>query len=330
MQDRFGRTIDYLRISVTDRCNERCLYCMPAEGVQKSLHRDILTYDEIVRVARAAAGLGVSKIRITGGEPLVRKNLADLVREIHGISGIDEISLTTNGTLLAGEMKALMAAGLHSVNISLDTADEKLYETITRGGQLSAALQGIDAAMALERQGSGAFCKLDCVLLGLPGQKLTDVASFARDRKIHVRFIELMPIGTGKEWNRPFMKEADAKAVIEAEFGPLIHTEEKLGNGPAEYYRVEGFAGRIGFISAMSHKFCGGCNRVRLTSQGFFMTCLQYHEGRDLRKLLRGGCTDSELAEAMRSAILDKPKEHAFYAEKKADEETAPMNAIGG
>lgn len=359
---------------------------MPPEGVPKIAHEDILSFDEIVRIAKAAAGLGVTKIRLTGGEPLVRKNLPALVRVLKNIPGISEIALTTNGTLLAPQMPLLAEAGLSSVNISLDTADPVLYEKITRGGKLEDALAGLRAVRIWNEKNPSAVgysdtfslketevyrnaenirgkieysdmkksmpekeeypgsasipksisvgpirCKIDCVLLGLPEQKLTDVALFARDDGVHVRFIELMPIGMGRSFNSrlPFSRDTAMKK-LKASFGPLTPDFGIYGNGPAEYYSLEGFRGKIGFISALSHKFCDKCNRIRLTPEGYLKTCLQYHEGADLKRLMRSGCTDSELVSAIREAVLKKPKEHGFYIEKKAQEEIAPMNAIGG
>ena len=377
MIDQYGRNIEYLRISVTDRCNERCLYCMPEEGVPLVTHEDVLTFDEIVRLSAIASELGLHRIRLTGGEPLLRRGLPDLVRELKALDGVDHIALTTNGTRLAPQLDELVKAGLNGVNISLDTCDPALYHRITRVGDLRDAMAGLDAAAACPE----VTTKVDCVLLGLPEQKLTDIAELSRDRLIHTRFIELMPIGMGKE---AFLKEHDgplqraaAGAVdetgcgegcqfvpplfkyvsleelrerLEAAFGPLYflgqhnsdegeaaisHSKDELtripeGGGPAIYYRIDGFAGRIGMIGAVSQKFCDRCNRVRLTAQGYLKVCLQYDKGADLRGLLRGGAPDSEIRRVMEETIFLKPKEHSFLDETIEHEESKTMSAIGG
>jgi cyclic pyranopterin phosphate synthase len=346
MEDSFARKIDYLRISVTDRCNERCVYCMPPEGVPSVPHASILTFDEILRLVRIAAGLGFTKFKLTGGEPLVRRGLPSLVGEMKRIPGVGQVTLTTNGSLLSGQMKELADAGLDAVNVSLDTADPELYRNITRGGRLQDVLDGLDAALSFP----GIVCKIDCVLLGMKEQKLTDIAAFAENRPVHVRFIEMMPIGLGKKMlfhdcGDAFLpgNESDALAaeghfvscrtaaeILEKEFGSLEKVDITLGNGPAEYYALPGFCGKIGFIGAISHKFCGTCNRVRLTSQGFLKTCLQYSEGADLRSLLRGGADDREIEEVLRKTVFSKPREHSFLERSIEQEERGTMSGIGG
>ena len=371
MKDQYGREIEYLRVSVTDRCNERCLYCMPEEGVPLVCHEDVLTFDEILRLVRIAAGLGIHTVRLTGGEPLVRRGLPSLIEDMKRIDGINRVAMTTNGTLLKGSVNDLVSAGLDAVNISLDTCNPALYRRITRTGRLEDALAGLDAACSFP----SVTTKIDCVMLGLPEQKLTDVASLAKDRRVHVRFIELMPIGSGKEaflieHDGPmqtarlgdpdscltcggtavsdhfrYVSLAELKERLEAVFGPMTYLgkwtlragggeagDEMLpvGYGPANYYKVEGFVGRIGMIGAVSSKFCHQCNRVRLTAQGFLKTCLQYDAGVDLRELLRSGGSDEELEAAMRRAISQKPKEHRFGQGEIAHEETKYMSAIGG
>ena len=324
MRDSFGRTIDYLRISVTDRCNLRCVYCMPKDGVEQLKHEDLLTLDEISRVSRVMAGLGLRKVKLTGGEPLVRKNLPELVRQLKAIPQLESITLTTNGVELARQMPELARAGISAVNISLDTLNRQLYQDITRRDRLDDVLKGLDAALAWP----GITVKINCVPLNRPEQDLAAVAGLAKDRPVHVRFIEMMPIGLGRQFG--FLGEEDILRQLAAAYGPLTPCGDKLGNGPCHYYSVSGFQGRIGFISAMSHQFCDQCNRIRLTSQGFLKTCLQYEAGRDLRALLRADCTDEELKQAILEAVARKPAAHHFLDRESGQSESHNMNEIGG
>ena len=331
MKDANGRKIEYLRISVTDRCNERCLYCMPPEGVTAMAHEEILTYDEILRLVGLFAELGVRSVRLTGGEPLVRRGLSSLVAGLKDIPGIQKVSLTTNALLLADQLPDLISAGLDSVNISLDTCDPVLYERITRTGRLEKALEGIEAAASCPALQT----KLDCVILGMPEQRLTDVAAFAKDRPIHVRYIEMMPIGLGREafgGKGPFaFKSCDeVRRTLEKAYGPLSPVSDCLGDGPAVYESLPGFAGRIGFIGALSHKYCQSCNRVRLTSQGYLKTCLQYETGGDLRGLLRNNSSDEKILSTIQNIIEQKPLSHSFLEEIIPGEEEKTMSQIGG
>ncbi len=320
MLDALGRNIDYVRISVTDRCDLRCVYCMPAEGIVKTTHEALLTYDEIERVCGALAGLGVRRVKLTGGEPLCRGGLDELVTRLKAVPGIEQVTLTTNGVLLAQQMDGLRRAGLDAVNVSLDTLDAALYEKLTRRPRLTEALAGLDAAAA-----SGVLTKVNCVPVS-PEQKLWDVAELARERVAAVRFIEMMPIGLGKDFTGVDREELLRR--LESRFGPLAPLAERLGNGPAVYYAAAGFRGRLGFISAVSHRFCGSCNRVRLTSEGFLLCCLQYDRGVDLRALLRSGASDEALRSAAAEAIRSKPDGHHFAAAGPG--ESRNMNQIGG
>ncbi len=324
MRDSFGRTIDYLRVSVTDRCNLRCIYCMPEEGVRMTTHEQVLSYDEIICLCSVMADMGLKKIKLTGGEPLARKNLPELVWGLKALDGIEKVTLTTNGVALAGCMRELKEAGLDAVNISLDTRNRELYREITRRDELSAVLRGIEAAL----EQPGLSVKLNCVPLGRKEQGLEDMAAFARDYPVHVRYIEMMPVGHGKEF--AFVGEEEIRSCLEKAYGPMHPYGGRLGNGPCHYYEIEGFRGKIGFISAISHKFCEGCNRVRLTSQGFLKTCLQYDTGRDLRSLLRGGAGDEALREAILQAVEGKPGGHRFYEQDIRDENSMCMSQIGG
>ena len=310
MIDKYGREIDYLRISLTDRCNLRCIYCMPEEGVKSLSHAEILTYDEILRICRCAADLGIRKIKLTGGEPLVRKGCASLAKQIKAIPGIEKVTLTTNGILLAKQLDALLDAGIDAINISLDTLNPELFKKVARRDGLEKVFEGIEAALAHP----GLSLKINSVPVIKEKENFIGIAGLAQKYPIHVRFIEMMPIGFGKQF--PFQDEESIKAVLEEAYGPMHAVNERYGNGPCHYYEIAGFKGKIGFISAMTHKFCSQCNRVRLTSEGFMKGCLQYQKGTDLRGLMRGGCMDSELKKAIYQVIWNKPVSHNFYEAK--------------
>lgn len=329
MLDGQGRRIHYLRVSVTDRCNLRCRYCMPPDGVEWVDHAALLTYEQLVRLVGLFARLGVDTVRLTGGEPLVRKGLDELVRRLRAIDGIRTVALTTNGVLLARQLPALLDAGLDGVNISIDTLDRTQYAALTRRDALEPALAGLEAALAAP----GLTVKLNCVPMGDNDGQLVPLAALARDRALSVRFIELMPIGLGGAL--PRRTQAQVLARLEAAFGPAQPTEagpagSKPGAGPCRYVSFPDFTGRVGFISAVTHQFCDRCNRVRLTSTGFLKTCLQYGDGVDLKALLDGGADDEALLSAIRGAILDKPVRHHFSDGAAAGDEVHNMNEIGG
>lgn len=326
MYDAYQRRIDYLRISITDRCNLRCIYCMPEEGIQMTAHEEILTYDEIIRVCRIAAAAGIKKIKITGGEPLVRKGAPQLVETIKGIAGIENVTMTTNGILLGDAIAQLAEAEIDGINISLDTLNRELFQRITRFDKLEMVRESIQKVLGFK----DISLKINCVPMNLPDQELIDIAALARSNKIHVRFIEMMPIGFGKQFE--FVSEAEIVKRLAAAFGSLTPYQGKLGNGPCHYYQIDGFKGKIGFISALSHQFCESCNRVRLTSQGFLKTCLQYETGVDLKPLLRGQADDQELLAAFQKGIQSKPKGHEFLTRQFIDqnENRLIMSRIGG
>lgn len=326
MIDSYGRKIDYLRVSVTDRCNLRCLYCMPEDGITPVEKENILNDEEIVSICRILSELGVTKVKLTGGEPLIRKGIPQLVEKLKNISGIEKVTLTTNGVALKDQMDELVRAGLDGLNISLDTRNPQLFQQVTRRPLYREALEGIQAALQYPQ----IPLKINCVPLGMKEQRLDEIAAFARDARIHVRFIEMMPIGLGKEFAG--QREEEIIEDLEKRFGKFIPYEgEKLGNGPCHYYTVEGFQGKIGFISAISHKFCHKCNRIRLTSQGYLKTCLQYTAGRDLRELLRNGASPEEIKKVILEAIEEKPVAHAFLEKAVSDEtESLCMSQIGG
>lgn len=326
MIDRIGRKIDYLRISVTDRCNLRCIYCMPESGVKLVDRSALLRGEEILRIVRVMAELGISKIKLTGGEPLLYCRLSELAGEIKKIPGIRKVTVTTNGILLKEQIESLAAAGVDGINISLDTVDRECFRRVTRRDLLEKALEGVRATLSYPE----ISVKINCVPLGAKEQDICSVARLAMEYPIHVRFIEMMPIGYGAEFSG--MKEDGLRNLLEERFGKLTPYEgEALGNGPCRYYEAEGFQGKIGFISAVSHKFCRECNRIRLTSQGYLKTCLQYTAGRDLREIIRGGGGDDELKTVITAALEEKPDGHHFLEKAKDDDtEKLCMSQIGG
>ena len=324
MIDQYGRTIDYLRLSVTDLCNYRCQYCMPADGVEKGPHGAVLSVEECGEIARAAVKLGIRKIRLTGGEPLVRRGILDICRTLRAIPELKELCLTTNGSLLPELAKPLQEAGVDRLNISLDTLRTERFREITRRGDLDDAFAGIRAAEDAGFQN----LKLDTVLMGgLNDDEIEDFLSLTKEHPWEVRFIELMPIGQGR--NKDGISEEKILGLLEQKYGVLCPYDGNMGNGPAHYYELPGFRGKIGFISAISHKFCGECNRVRLTSDGGFKTCLQYGETLDLRSLLRSGVSDTEIREQLEKEIQKKPQCHHFENQVE-NIEKQNMSKIGG
>lgn len=318
MKDKYGRNIDYMRISITDRCNLRCGYCMPKEGVPWIAHDEILRFEEIVEVVRKAAVLGIKKIKITGGEPLVRSGVESLITDIKSIDGIEQVTLTTNGVLLEERLPNLIRAGIDGINISLDTLEPVQYREMTGRDSLEAVLSAIEAAVQ-----AGVSLKINSVIIkGINENQICGLARFASDRNIVLRFIELMPIGLGKNFDA--MGQEAIMARLEAEFGKGKPDAAK-GNGPATYYSFGGC--KIGFISALSHKFCESCNRVRLTSDGKLKLCLQYSDGVDLKPALR---QDGNLQELIEKAVFSKPRCHSFGSGEEAEKEKRIMSQIGG
>ena len=322
MFDSTRREIHYLRLSVTDLCNLRCRYCMP-DGVEKLEREAVLTYEEFLRLAALFAQCGIDTVRVTGGEPLVRKNVAQLVAGLKATPGIRRVTLTTNAMLLAEQLSALLDAGLDSVNISLDTLRPEVFRQITARDEFAAVQAGLQAALE-----SGIPVKLNCVpQAGVNEGELEDLAALAENRPLQVRFIEMMPIGYGAAMpciSGPELRQRFARRWPEMQ--PL--TEAAFGDGPAVYYTVPGWQGSIGFIAAVHGKFCASCNRVRLTSQGFLRPCLASEAGCDLRALLRSGADDTQLLAAIRETIWAKPREHHF--EDSSMPATRGMYRIGG
>lgn len=324
MLDQYGRTIHYLRISVTDRCNLRCVYCMPEEGVECLPHSAILSYEQIVRLVEQFAALGVTHIRLTGGEPLVRPHLHRLVAAIRTIPGIEKITLTTNGVLLAQQLPDLLAAGLDGVNISLDTLDRQQFTAIARRDLLDQALAGLESALAAP----GLTVKVNCVPTDVNRDQLVPLAALAKDRDLSVRFIEMMPIGLGRNLGR--LTQEEVLADLCSALGPSLPCPPPPGAGPSTYRTFPGFLGRVGFISAVSHQFCDRCNRVRLTATGYLKTCLQYETGRNLKDLLDSGASDEALRQAIFDTIQHKPASHHFSTAAQSGDEAMNMHQIGG
>ncbi|MFZ5998725.1 MAG: GTP 3',8-cyclase MoaA [Nitrospirota bacterium] len=325
IQDKYERTIDYMRISIIDRCNLRCIYCMPSEGVKPIAHKSILSYEEIIRIVRIAARLGVRKIRLTGGEPLIRKNLVYLVSSINAIEGIDDISLTTNGLLLKKLARPLAAAGLKRVNISLDTFRPDRYKEITRGGTISKVLEGIEDA---EQAG---ILPIKINMVPIRGFNDDEIEAFARltiKTPYHIRFIEFMPIGAREMWSQEkYIPTDEIKEKVSA-IAPLVPVRMRK-SGPARYFRFENAAGVIGFISPLTHHFCSSCNRLRLTADGKLRPCLFSETEIDLKSALRSGAPDEELERLLRLSIEVKPQGHSLGHEKPLTM-LRPMSKIGG
>ncbi len=323
MLDRYGRVINYLRISVTDRCNLRCCYCMP-EGVQDVGMKNILTFEEIWEIVRTGVSLGITHIRITGGEPLVRKGCVDLIRGIREIPGVETITMTTNGVLLGNYGKQLKEAGVDGVNISLDTLDPEEFYKITGKRELQEVLAGIRAAKT-----AGLPVKLNAV-----NRKELDpipLVRYAQEENLPLRFIEMMPVGYGKKYVGRSNEEL--RETLEAVCGKaecMTNREElsRMGSGPAVYYQFSDLKVPVGFISAIHGKFCDTCNRVRLTAEGYLKLCLCYDEGEDLRRVLREGEKEN-LRTIMEQTIFRKPAAHCFEHPTEMTE-THEMVKIGG
>jgi cyclic pyranopterin phosphate synthase len=325
LSDSFQRPINYLRISVTDRCNLRCIYCMPAEGVELREHSDILSYEEIYTIAQAAAELGINKLRITGGEPLVRLGLPRLIEMLAGIKAVDDIALTTNGVLLADYAAELKAAGLKRVNISLDTLKPDRFRLITRGqSELEQVLDGIEAAHRVVLEP----VKLNMVVMsGINDDEVLDFAAKTIDEDWHVRFIELMPVA-GNGDNAPrFVSATEMRKRLEP-LGELEPCLPSVGNGPAKYYRFAKAKGTIGFITPVSEHFCFQCNRMRLTADGKLRPCLLSDYEIDLKKPLRDGISKVGLKKLFKKAVAEKPLQHKL-AEGQVPNRR-PFSHVGG
>jgi len=310
--DRHGRVHDSLRISVTDRCNIRCFYCMPDLPDNCQPRRDILTFDEIERVVRRAAAAGVRKLRFTGGEPLVRKDLPTLLRRVAEIPGIHEVALTTNGVLLAGHATDLYATGVRRINVHLDTLDAARYRTITRRDELGRVMAGLDAARC-----AGLSIKINAVMVkGFSEPDLPLLARFGRDNGVEVRFIEFMPLDAGGLWETGKVLPMDEMLqILSEEVGPMVPVRMADPRAPAVEYRFADGIGTVGFIASVTKPFCGNCNRLRLTADGNLRYCLFAMEETDLRTILRQGGDDEDIDRAIRATVDSKWAGHQIQAE---------------
>lgn len=364
MQDSFGRNIDYLRISVTDRCNLRCRYCMP-DGIQTVPMADILTFEEMLEIAGCAAKLGIKHIKVTGGEPLVRKGCCGFVESLKKLPGIETVTMTTNGILLKSCLEELKSAGIDGINISMDTRNEALYRLLTGGGDLKKVFQSIESALDMDIHVKINTVSADWSHLAVQckdEEAKTDwreMVELARTYPVDVRFIEIMPIGYGKQFSP--IDHRTLKKEMKAWYPQMEEDHSSHGFGPAVYYHIPGFAGSIGFISAIHGKFCHQCNRVRLTAQGMLKTCLCYDDGTDLRAVLREGQgagqafagaqeeksrenqdvgqtfdgarekqrREDRLLKAMEEAVRRKAEAHCFEAPEDITENHT-MSSIGG
>jgi cyclic pyranopterin phosphate synthase len=324
LSDSFQRPINYLRISVTDRCNLRCVYCMPTEGISLMSHYDILSYEEIYTLVKVAAELGINRIRLTGGEPLVRAGLTDLVRLIAGIDTITDIALTTNGILLAQHAAHLKEAGLMRVNVSLDTLKPEKFRQITRCGELEDTLNGIEAAKAADLTP----VKINMVVMaGVNDDEIPDFALKTLQDGWNVRFIEYMPVNGDAPVTPKLFSVSDIRKRIEP-LGKLEPWKIDAGNGPAKYFRLPGAKGTIGFITPVTEHFCYQCNRLRLTADGKLRLCLLNEDEIDLKEPLRSGASVAELKTLIENAIAKKPKSH--HLAEGTNRKGRPFSQVGG
>lgn len=323
--DPCNRHLNYLRISITDRCNLKCLYCVPRDLIPRLSHAEILRYEEILRIVRIGIKLGISKVRITGGEPLVRKGVYDFLSELNRIEGLRDLSLTTNGVFLKDNLAKIKAAGIKRLNVSLDTLNRTKFQQITGHDRFAQVWQGIEAALAMGFDP----IKINIVALnGINDDELTDMARLSFNYPFHIRFIEYMPIGDSQIGNRPLLLAPEIKKRISV-LGTLVPVQNSEYDGPAQRYRIEGAEGEVGFIHALSQHFCEACNRLRLTASGMLRPCLLSDRQEDLKGLLRQGCSDEELAEIFYRAVRHKPSDHNL-ATQNPSSVCSPMRAIGG
>jgi len=303
--DTYGRKINYLRISITDRCNLRCVYCMPPEGIPLISHSDILRYEEIIRIARLAYDTGFRKFRITGGEPLARKGISQLIGSISRFGNNLDLSLTTNGVFLAKNAEELKASGLPRINISLDTMDREKFMKMSRFDALQDVIDGIEAAVAVGFDP----VKINVVTVhGVNDNEIMDFVELTKDKPLWVRFIELMPFSRNEWSSDKFISSDDVRQIIES--GYQLSLDENDINSPATYYNIKGHKGKIGFISPISSKFCHLCNRLRLTADGYLLPCLHSDIEYDIKSPMREGASDDELRDIFLNAIYNKPGGH--------------------
>ena len=304
--DRFNRRINYLRVSITDRCNLRCVYCTPPDGERRLRHRDILRYEELLRIVRIALKLGIKKIRLTGGEPFVRKGVQEFIPRLTSIKGLDDVSLTTNGVYLKENLEMLKAAGIKRINVSIDSLNRVKFKRITRFDYLTKVWEGIEKARDI-----GFYpIKLNVVIMkGINDNEVLDFGRLAIEHPYHIRFIECMPVGFESN-SLAFIPNSEIEKTLVDKFGPLIPVSPGQNDGPAERYRFDGGKGEIGLISPISNSFCQHCNRLRLTANGMLLPCLLSNIEVDIKDPLRRGCLDEELIEVFLKAVDLKPQCH--------------------
>ena len=323
--DPCNRYLNYLRISITDRCNLKCIYCVPRDLIPRLSHDEILTYEEILRIVQVGIKLGISKVRVTGGEPLVRKGVYDFLSELSGIDGLDDLSLTTNAVALKENLKRLQSAGIRRINVSLDTLKREKFARITGIDCFDQVWQGIEGA----REMGFHPIKINIVALnGVNDDELAAMAQLSFDHPYHIRFIEYMPIGESQMGNGPLLLAPEIKKRISV-LGNLIPVRSAVNDGPAQRYRFEGAQGEIGFIHALSHHFCDRCNRLRLTARGQLRPCLLSDHHEDVKGPLRSGCSDRQLAEIFFKAVSHKPSDHNLSVQNPS-RICGQMNSIGG
>ncbi|MGL4997585.1 MAG: GTP 3',8-cyclase MoaA [Cetobacterium sp.] len=329
MFDKSKRQINYLRLSITDHCNLKCQYCLPEKVTKFHNNSDLLKSDEIEKIVKAFSLIGIKKIRITGGEPCVRSDFLDILKKIHQINGIDKIAITTNGFKLLENIDLFKANGLNRINISLDSLNPKKYNEITRGGDFHTVFESIKKACLKNFE----KVRLNVVIMkDVNDDEIFDFVNLTKNLNIGVRFIELMPIGEGKKFTS--VKNSEVLSLIKKHYILEKHNNLET-DGPANYYKINGFLGEIGFISPLSNRFCDKCNRVRVTSEGFLKLCLHYNEGIDLIPYLKANVSTEDLAQIIEDAIYNKkPKEHQMDCIKSIEDikkiETKGMNEIGG
>ena len=324
--DKYNRRLNYLRISITDRCNLRCIYCIPTGVVSKLPHEEILSYEEILRLVNICVGLGISKVRVTGGEPLIRKGVYGFLKNLNTIDGITDVSLTTNGICLKDHLEQIRTAGIKRINISLDTLDKNKYKELTGFDKFDDVWEGILSAL---EKGFHPI-KINAVALkGINDDELVAFARLTKEYPFHIRFIEYMPIGESTSEKETRLLTPEIKESIRC-IGKLIPLKNSKNDGPAERYRFKGAKGELGFISALSRHFCNTCNRLRLTASGQIRTCLLSDEQIDLKAPLRLGASDHQLAELIFRAAQRKPPGHQLNGTDSASTVSTQMSSIGG
>jgi len=326
--DSYGRRIKSMRISITDKCNFRCTYCMPAEGLPWLKKSEILSYEEIVRIAQVAVGIGIEQIRLTGGEPLVRRDVPELVRQLRQIERLHSLSLTTNGILLTQQAAALAAAGLTRINVSLDSLLREKFTRLARRDQLHGVLAGLTE---LKRHPSIRPVKINAVAMkNVSEEEVLPFVEFARDNAFVMRWIEFMPLDADQIWRKEdILTGAEIKAIIEAAYGPLVQIKTGDPSETARRYTFSDGIGEVGFINPVSEPFCASCDRIRLTADGQLRTCLFATEETDLRVVVRSSASDEELAEVIRRAVWQKELKH-YIGDKRFKRASRSMSMIGG